>query len=254
MTRTLPSLARTSVTLVLVTALAGLDLSAQSARTTRRGRVYQGEEGAAAVGRRGAAVKTKTERPRSGGAGPRWPPRTAPPPWVAGAPRSRPKKACRPCAGRIQPRFRRPRRPSGRRRRGRGRRRTPRRGRGRRRRRGGSRRYGGVAVYEDYEAWRGVAAVGVGIAIGTMLAKPPAAATTVVVGSTTYWHSGGTYYVRTYSGGRVAYQVVGPPAGVVIATLPASCTTVKVGAVAYQKCGPTYYQRVSTGYRVVVLH
>ena len=43
-------------------------------------------------------------------------------------------------------------------------------------------RYGGVVVgerYESYGAWRGVAAVGAGIAIGTMLAKPPAAATTV---------------------------------------------------------------------------
>ena len=47
-------------------------------------------------------------------------------------------------------------------------------------------RYGGVVVgdrYESYEAWKAVAAVGAGIAIGTMLAKPPAAATTVVVAS-----------------------------------------------------------------------
>ena len=45
-------------------------------------------------------------------------------------------------------------------------------------------RYGGVVVgdrYESYDAWKAVAAVGAGIAIGTMLAKPPAAATTVVV-------------------------------------------------------------------------
>src|SRR5215212_6949993 len=46
-------------------------------------------------------------------------------------------------------------------------------------------RYGGVVVsdnrYESYEAWRRVAAVGTAMAIGTMLAKPPAAATTVVV-------------------------------------------------------------------------
>ena len=45
-------------------------------------------------------------------------------------------------------------------------------------------RYGGVVVgdrYESYDAWRAVAAVGTGIAIGTMLAKPPAAATPVVV-------------------------------------------------------------------------
>ncbi len=42
-------------------------------------------------------------------------------------------------------------------------------------------RYGNVVVgerYESYDAWKAVAAVGAGIAIGTMLAKPPAAATT----------------------------------------------------------------------------
>src|SRR5687767_14732111 len=44
--------------MILPTTSAVLDVSAQSARTTRRGRVYQGEEGAAAVGPRGAAVKT----------------------------------------------------------------------------------------------------------------------------------------------------------------------------------------------------
>ena len=45
-------------------------------------------------------------------------------------------------------------------------------------------RYGNAVVgnrYESYDAWRAVAAVGTGIAIGTLLAKPPAAATTVVV-------------------------------------------------------------------------
>ncbi len=45
-------------------------------------------------------------------------------------------------------------------------------------------RYGNVVVadrYESYDAWKAVAAVGAGIAIGTMLAKPPAAAAPVVV-------------------------------------------------------------------------
>ena len=39
-------------------------------------------------------------------------------------------------------------------------------------------RYGNAVVgnrYESYDAWRAVAAVGTGIAIGTLLAKPPAA-------------------------------------------------------------------------------
>ena len=49
-------------------------------------------------------------------------------------------------------------------------------------------RYGGVVVgdrYESYDAWKAVAAVG-RIAIGTMLARPPAAAKTVVVSKSTY--------------------------------------------------------------------
>lgn len=75
-------------------------------------------------------------------------------------------------------------------------------------------RYGRVVVgerYEDYEAWRSVAGVGAAIAIGTMLARPPAAATTVVIAGTTYWRYQNTYYVRVYSGGSVVYQVVTPP-------------------------------------------
>src|SRR5262245_36501456 len=114
----------------------------------------------------------------------------------------------------------------------------------------------GVVVgshYESYEAWRVAAGIGAAIAVGTMLARPPAAAVTVTYANSSYWYSGGTYYTRVVSGGAVAYQVVAPPAGIIIATLPAGCSTVRVGGVAYSQCGPTYYQRVSTGYRVVVL-
>jgi hypothetical protein len=80
-------------------------------------------------------------------------------------------------------------------------------------------RYGGVVVgerYEDHNGWAVAAGVATGIAIGTMLARPPAAATTVVVSGTTYWQSGGVYYARVMSGGSVAYQVVPAPAGVVV--------------------------------------
>lgn len=73
---------------------------------------------------------------------------------------------------------------------------------------------GGVVVgdyYEDYEGWRAVAGVGVGIAVGTMLARPPATSTTVVVNGTSYYQDGQTYYLPTYSGGQVVYQVVPPP-------------------------------------------
>jgi hypothetical protein len=114
----------------------------------------------------------------------------------------------------------------------------------------------GVVVgnqYESYEAWRAVAGVGAAIAVGTMLARPPAAAVTVSVGGSSYWYSGGTYYTRVVSGGAMSYQVVAAPAGAIIATLPGGCRSVRVGNVAYSQCGSTYYQRVSTGYRVVVL-
>ena len=117
-------------------------------------------------------------------------------------------------------------------------------------------RYGGVVVgerYESYEAWRGVAAVGAGIAIGTMLARPPAAATTVVVSSSTYYYHDNAYYTRVMTGGEVAYQVVDPPAGAIITTLPAGCKTVNVSGAAYSQCGTTYYSRVASGYQVVVL-
>ena len=115
----------------------------------------------------------------------------------------------------------------------------------------------GVVVgnhYESYEGWRVAAGVGATIAIGTMLARPPTAAVTVTYGSSSYWYSGGVYYTRVMSGGAMMYQVVTPPAGIVIATLPVGCTTVRVGGVAYSQCGTTYYQRVATGYSVVVLH
>src|SRR5512145_164558 len=42
-------------------------------------------------------------------------------------------------------------------------------------------RYGGVRVYEDNDAWKVAAGVATGIAIGTMLRRPPTTSTTVVV-------------------------------------------------------------------------
>ena len=117
-------------------------------------------------------------------------------------------------------------------------------------------RYGGVRVgesYESYEAWRRVAGVTAGIAIGTMLAKPPAQATTIVVTNSTYYYQDNAYYTRVMVGGEVKYQVVEPPAGAIIATLPAGCKSVKSGAVTYSQCGSTYYQRVDNGYQVVIL-
>jgi hypothetical protein len=117
-------------------------------------------------------------------------------------------------------------------------------------------RYGGVVVadrYESYEAWKVAAAVGTGIAIGTMLAKPPKAAAPVAVASSTYYYADNVFYTRVMSGSEVVYQVVEPPAGAIITTLPANCKSVKVGDASYSQCGTTYYSRVSNGYQVVVL-
>jgi hypothetical protein len=114
----------------------------------------------------------------------------------------------------------------------------------------------GVAVghtYESYEGWKVAAGVGVGIAVGTMLARPPAAAVTVSAAGTSYYYADGNYYTRVMSSGTMVYQVVAPPAGVIITTLPVGCQSVRVGNVAYSQCGTTYYQRVSSGYQVVVL-
>ncbi len=115
----------------------------------------------------------------------------------------------------------------------------------------------GVVVgdqYESYDAWRAVAGVTAAIAVGTMLAKPPASATQVSAAGSSYYYSDGTYYTRVISDGNTVYQVVDPPAGVIITTLPAGCQSVNVGGVAYSQCGSTHYQRVSNGYQVVVLH
>jgi hypothetical protein len=114
----------------------------------------------------------------------------------------------------------------------------------------------GVVVgnhYEDYEAWRVAAGVGVGIAVGTMLARPPSAAVTMTVAGSSYWYADNAFYTRVMSNGQMVYQVVAPPAGAIIPRLPSNCSSVRVGNVAYSQCGGTYYQKVNDGYKVVVL-
>lgn len=119
-------------------------------------------------------------------------------------------------------------------------------------------RYGAVVggeYYESYEGWRvgaGVAAVATGIAIGTMLAKPPTTSVTVVTSGTSYMYADGAFFEQVYYGGEVSYRVVAAPAGAIITTLPGGCTTTVMGGVSVHQCGTTYYQRVSTGYKVVV--
>jgi hypothetical protein len=116
-------------------------------------------------------------------------------------------------------------------------------------------RYGAVVGgerYESHEGWKVAAGVATGIAVGTMIARPPTTSVTVVAGGTNYMYSEGAYYEQVYYGGQVQYRVVAAPPGVIIATLPGGCTTTVMGGVSVQQCGGTYYRRVSTGYQVVV--
>jgi hypothetical protein len=116
---------------------------------------------------------------------------------------------------------------------------------------------GGVAVYEDNDAWKtaaGIAAgVAGGIAIGTLLSKPPAQAAPVTVTNNTYYYDSGAFYTKAMHEGEVVYQVVEPPVGAVVPALPAGCTSVNKGGAAYSQCGTTYYQKVSSGYQVAKL-
>jgi hypothetical protein len=116
-------------------------------------------------------------------------------------------------------------------------------------------RYGAVVGgerYESYEGWRVAAGVATGIAVGTMLARPPTTSVTVVAGGTNYMYADGAYYEQVYYGGQASYRVVTAPVGAIITTLPGGCTTTVMGNVAVQQCGGTYYRRISTGYQVVV--
>ena len=116
-------------------------------------------------------------------------------------------------------------------------------------------RYGAVVGgerYESYEGWRVAAGVGVGIAVGTMLARPPTTSVTVVTGGTNYMYADGAYYEQVIYGGQVSYRVVAAPAGAIITTLPGGCSTTVMNGVTVSQCGGSYYRRVSTGYQVVV--
>lgn len=107
--------------------------------------------------------------------------------------------------------------------------------------------------YESYEGWKIAAGVATGIAVGTMLSRPPRNATTVVVDGSSYYYSDNAYYNRVMVGGTMSYQVVAPPVGIIIPTLPGGCSSVRSGNVTYSQCGSNYYQRVGSGYQVVVL-
>ena len=92
-------------------------------------------------------------------------------------------------------------------------------------------------MYEDNDAWKTAAGIAVGvaggIAIGTLLSKPPAQAAPVTVSNNNYYYDSGSFYTKAMHEGEVVYQVVEPPAGAVVPTLPAGCTSVNKGGPAF---------------------
>lgn len=66
--------------------------------------------------------------------------------------------------------------------------------------------YGGVGV-------GAAVAVGTAVAVGAIVSTLPPNCTTVVADGVTYQNCGGTYYVPSYDGPNVVYEVVSPPSG-----------------------------------------
>ncbi len=66
--------------------------------------------------------------------------------------------------------------------------------------------YGGVGV-------GAAVAVGTAVAVGAVVSTLPSNCTTIVADGVTYQNCGGTYYVPSYDGPNVVYEVVSPPSG-----------------------------------------
>lgn len=62
-----------------------------------------------------------------------------------------------------------------------------------------------------YPVGAGAVAVGTAVAVGAIVSSLPSNCTTVVAEGVTYQNCGGTYYVPSYDGPNVVYQVVSPP-------------------------------------------
>ena len=62
-----------------------------------------------------------------------------------------------------------------------------------------------------YPVGAGAVAVGTAVAVGAIVSTLPPNCTTIVVEGATYQNCGGTYYVPSYDGPNVVYQVVSPP-------------------------------------------
>jgi hypothetical protein len=64
-----------------------------------------------------------------------------------------------------------------------------------------------------YPVGAAAAAVGTAIAVGAIVSTLPPNCTTIVADGVTYRNCGGTYYVPSYDGPNVVYEVVPPPSG-----------------------------------------
>ena len=66
--------------------------------------------------------------------------------------------------------------------------------------------YGGVGV-------GAAVAVGTAVAVGAIVSTLPPNCTTIVANGVSYRNCGGTFYVPSYDGPNVVYEVVNPPSG-----------------------------------------
>ena len=80
-----------------------------------------------------------------------------------------------------------------------------------------------------------------------LLATLPPSCTAVNVGSTTYWNSGGAFYLPVAEG----YKIVGPPLGAIVFELPSSANKIVVNSMTYFSYGGGYYRPFYSGSTVI---
>lgn len=89
-------------------------------------------------------------------------------------------------------------------------------------------------AWRSYRRWRAVTGA---IKLGVYLATRPKRTQTVVVTGSTYYYSGGVFYVTSGTG----YAVTSAPPGAVVYAVPTYTTVVYVGTTPYYYAGGTYY-------------
>ena len=82
---------------------------------------------------------------------------------------------------------------------------------------------------------------------GAIVVSLPPNCTAVNVGSTTYWNSGGAFYLPVAEG----YKIVEPPLGAIVFELPGSANKVIVNGKTYYAFGGGYYRPFYSGSTVI---